>query len=47
MPLTLQVRLDIAYQLVQDYEIPFAGVARNLGISTSAIFKAITRRAKE
>jgi len=42
-----QVRLQIAYQLVQDYGIPLAEVARHLGISTSAISKAITRRTKE
>ena len=42
-----QVRLQIAYQLVQDYGIPLAEVARQLGVSTSAISKAITRRTKE
>ncbi|NOR04752.1 MAG: hypothetical protein GQ575_00390 [Deltaproteobacteria bacterium] len=42
-----RVRLRIAYQLVQDYGIPLAEVARHLGISTSAISKAIARRTKE
>ncbi|MBW1671549.1 MAG: hypothetical protein JRJ40_09150, partial [Deltaproteobacteria bacterium] len=42
-----QVRLEIAYQLVQDYGIPLAEVARQLGVSTSAISKAITRKTKE
>jgi len=42
-----QVRLQIAYQLVQDYGIPLAEVARQLGVSTSAISKAITRKTKE
>jgi hypothetical protein len=42
-----QVRLQIAYQLVRDYGIPLAEVARQLGVSTSAISKAIARRTKE
>ncbi|MEA1991108.1 MAG: hypothetical protein U9N58_02795 [Thermodesulfobacteriota bacterium] len=42
-----QVRLQIAYQLVEDYGIPLAEVARQLGVSMSAISKAITRRTKE
>ncbi|MCK4604658.1 MAG: helix-turn-helix domain-containing protein [Deltaproteobacteria bacterium] len=42
-----QVRLQIAYQLVQDYGIPLAEVAQQLGVSMSAISKAITRRTKE
>ncbi|MCK4605519.1 MAG: hypothetical protein KAU41_12655, partial [Deltaproteobacteria bacterium] len=42
-----QVRLQIAYQLVQDYGIPLAEVARQFGVSMSAISKAITRRTKE
>jgi DNA-binding MarR family transcriptional regulator len=42
-----QVRLQIAYQLVQDYGIPLAEVARQLRVSTSAISKAITRKTKE
>ena len=42
-----QVRLQIAYQLVQDYGISLAEVARHLGVSMSAISKAITRRTKE
>jgi len=41
------VRLQIAYQLVDDYGIPLAEVARQLGVSTSAISKAITRRLKQ
>ena len=39
--------VQIAYQLVQDYGIPLAEVIRQLGVSTSAISKAITRRTKE
>ncbi|MDL1961900.1 MAG: hypothetical protein LWX01_09445, partial [Deltaproteobacteria bacterium] len=31
------------YQLIQDYGIPLAEVARRLGVSMSAISKAITR----
>ncbi|PXF54895.1 MAG: hypothetical protein C4B58_15460 [Deltaproteobacteria bacterium] len=42
-----QVRLQIAYQLVQDYGILLTEVGRQLGVSTSAISKAITRRTKE
>jgi DNA-binding MarR family transcriptional regulator len=42
-----QVRLQIAYQLVQDYGISLAEVARQLGVSTSAISKAITGRTKD
>ena len=42
-----QVRMQIAYKLVQDYEIPLAEVARQFGVSMSAISKAITRRTKE
>jgi hypothetical protein len=42
-----QVRLQIGYQLVQDYGILLAEVARQLGVSMSAISKAITRRKKE
>ncbi|MDL1958140.1 MAG: hypothetical protein LWX01_04240 [Deltaproteobacteria bacterium] len=42
-----QVRLQIAYQLVQDYGIPLAEVAQQLGVSMSAISKAITRKTKE
>jgi biotin operon repressor len=42
-----QVRLQIVYQLVQDYGISLAEVGQQLGVSTSAISKAITRRTKE
>jgi predicted transcriptional regulator len=42
-----QVRLQIAYQFVQDYGIPLAEVARQLGVSMSAISNAITMRTKE
>jgi len=35
------IRLQIASQLVQDYGIPLAEVARQLGVSTSAISRAI------
>jgi hypothetical protein len=34
------------YQLIQDYGIPLAEVARQLGVSMSAISKAITRKTK-
>ncbi len=43
----LQVRLQLAYQLVEDYRIPLAEIARQLGVSMFAISKAITRRTKE
>lgn len=36
-----KVRSKIAYQLVEDYGIPLAEVARQLGVSTSAISKAV------
>jgi hypothetical protein len=42
-----QVRSQIAYQLVEDYGLPLAQAARQLGVSTSAISKTITRRMKE
>jgi biotin operon repressor len=35
------------YQSLQAYGIPLAEVARQLGVSVSAISKAITRRTKE
>jgi len=38
-----QVRSQIAYHLVEDYGIPLAEVARQLGVTTSAISKAINR----
>jgi len=41
------VRLQIACQFVDDYGIPSAEVARQLGVSTSAISKAITRSMKQ
>jgi len=41
-----QVRSQIAYQLVEDYGVPLAEVARQLGVTTSAISKAISRIAK-
>ncbi len=41
-----QVRSQIAYQLVEDYGVPLAEVARQLGVTTSAISKAINRIAK-
>ncbi len=37
----------MAYQFVQDYGIPLAEVARQLGVSMSAISNAITMRTKE
>lgn len=42
-----QVRSQIAYQLVEHYGLPLAQAARQLGVSTSAISKAITRKMKE
>jgi hypothetical protein len=42
-----EVRSEIAYQLVEHYGLPLAEIARHLGVSTSAISKAITRRTKE
>jgi hypothetical protein len=42
-----QVRSQIAYQLVEDYGLPLAEVARHLGVSTSAISKAITKKMRE
>lgn len=41
-----RVRSQIAYQLVEDYGVPLAEVARQLGVTTSAISKAIDRIAK-
>ena len=41
-----QVRSQIAYQLVEDYGVPLAEIARQLGVTTSAISKAINRIAK-
>jgi len=41
-----QVRSQMAYQLVEDYGIPLAEVARQLGVTTSAVSKAITRTIK-
>jgi chromosomal replication initiation ATPase DnaA len=38
-----QVRSQIAVQLVEKYGIPLAEVARQLGVSTSAISKTLTR----
>ena len=43
----IRKRLGVFRGLVQDYRIPLAEVARQLGVSTSAISKAITRRTKE
>jgi putative transposase len=41
-----RVRSQLAYQLVQDHGLPMAQVARLLGVSTSAICKAVSRREK-
>jgi len=38
-----RVRAALAYQLVEDSGIPLAETARQLGVSTSAISKAVTR----
>ncbi len=42
-----QIRLQIAYQLVQNYGISLAKAARKLEASQSAIAKAITRKTKD
>jgi REP element-mobilizing transposase RayT len=42
-----QVRSKIACQLVEDYGLPLAEIARKLGVSTSAVSKALTRAARE
>ncbi len=39
-----QVRADIAYQLINELGIPLAEIARQLGVSTSAITKSLKRR---
>jgi len=41
-----QVRSQIAYELVEQYGLPLAEVARQLGVTTSAISKAINRITK-
>jgi putative transposase len=41
-----QVRAQIVHQLVENFGIPLAGVARQVGVSTSAIFKALNRTMK-
>jgi putative transposase len=41
-----RVRGEIAYQLVERYGFPLAEVARQLGVTTSAISKAISRLSK-
>jgi len=41
------VRAKIAYHLVEDFGIPSAEVACQLGVSTSAISKAVKRATKE
>ena len=40
------VRAQIAYQLVENYGFPLAEVGRQLGVTTSAISKAISRLSK-
>ncbi len=39
----LQVRVEIANRLVDKYGLPLAEVARQVGVSTSAISKALRR----
>jgi len=41
-----RVRVEIAYKLVERYGFPLAEVARQLGVTTSAISKAISRLSK-
>jgi DNA-binding MarR family transcriptional regulator len=42
-----QLRARIAFQLVEQYGLPLAEVARQLGVTTSAVSKAITRSSKK
>jgi DNA-binding Lrp family transcriptional regulator len=42
-----QVRLQIAYQLVENFGIPLAEVARQVGVSASAISKVLNRTMKD
>ena len=41
-----QIRSEIAYKLFEHYGLPLAEIARHLGVSTSAISKAITKKMK-
>jgi len=41
-----QVRAEIAISLVESYGMPLAEVARHVGVSTSAISKALSRAEK-
>ena len=41
-----QVRTQIVHQLVENFGIPLAEVARQVGVSTSAISKALNRTMK-
>ena len=41
-----QVRAQIVHQLVENFGIPLAEVARQVGVSTSAISKAFNRTIK-
>lgn len=38
-----QARSELASQLIKDFGLPLAEVARQLGVSTSAISKILTR----
>ena len=42
-----KVRSQLAHQLVEDYGLPLAEAARQLGVSTSAISKLLERKVKE
>lgn len=39
-----QIRAEVAYQLIEEFGLPLAEIARKLGVSTSAISKIIKRR---
>lgn len=42
-----QIRIQIARKLVEDHGVPLAEIARQLGVSTSAICKTLKRSAKK
>jgi putative transposase len=38
-----QIRATLAHQLVEDFGLPLAEVARQLGVTSSAIYKALQK----
>ncbi len=42
-----QLRTTLAHQLVEDFGLPLAEVARQLGVTNSAIYKALQNRDSE